>query len=96
MKAGRDALDKIDWNVDIVLTHCLPESIQEKQFLGYGYNTNTLTAYLDEINSKLNFNLWFSGHYHDSILLDSNHYLIYNDIVKLTEDSFVRIHRYRT
>lgn len=90
MEYGRQCLDAVGRKVDVVLTHTLPQYIQSKLFPGYGYENNKLTAYFDEINDSLEFKLWFSGHYHLSMPFDDKHFLIYNDIVKLTDTGFER------
>ena len=44
-----------------------------------------------ELNDSIDFKLWFSGHYHLSMPFDDKHFLIYDDIVKLTDTGFERI-----
>lgn len=91
--AGRQALEDCGWKVDIVITHSMPEDIQNSLFPHVNYGTNRLTKFFDEVDEKLKFELWFSGHYHISTAYDEKHFLIYNDIVKLTENGFVKISR---
>lgn len=92
METGRKNLEKAGWKVDIVITHSLPLHIQDHLFRNYTYGRNILNNYFDEINEKLDFQLWFSGHYHTSREYDKKHYLIYNNIVKLTGKGFERIY----
>ena len=40
------------------------------------------------IDRMISFKLWFSGHYHRTMSCDERHHLIFNSIVKLTEDGF--------
>lgn len=86
MKRGRKALESIHWKTDIVLTHSLPQHIQRDLFGWDCYHRNELTDYFDEIDAKLDFKLWFSGHYHMSMPCDDKHFLVYHDILLLTED----------
>lgn len=88
IKRGRKSLDDVKWNVDIVITHSLSSHIQDNLFRGLEYNNNILTDFLSEIDSKLNYDMWFSGHYHLDMQYDEKHFLIYDDIVKLTENGF--------
>lgn len=89
MKRGRKALEKANWKTDIVITHSLPQHIQMDMFGYEAYNRNELTDYFDEIDSRLEFQLWFSGHYHLSMPCDKKHFLVYNDILQLTDDGFI-------
>lgn len=87
MEAGRKALDAVNWDVDIVITHTLPGVLQERVF-NNDYPLNALNNYFDEIAEKLSYTYWFSGHYHQSIIIDDNHIIIYNAIVRLTDDGY--------
>ncbi len=86
MEYGRQSLEKNNWKVDVVLTHSLPRHIQNELFKFMDYGQNELLEYFDEIDKKLDFKFWFSGHYHKSRKYDDRHYLVYNDILKLTDD----------
>lgn len=88
MEYGRKVLEENNWKVDIVLTHSLPKHIQNHLFKFMDYGKNELIEYFDEIDQKLDFKFWFSGHYHESRKYDDRHYLIYNDIVKLNDNGF--------
>lgn len=92
MEHGRQSLAAHDWKVDVVLTHSLPLHIQEHIFRQEGYGKNALLRYFDEIDKRLDFRLWFSGHYHRSKLYDNSHVLIYDDIVRLSDNGFVRVY----
>lgn len=52
--------------VDYVITHCLPTSIQHQLFGDNNmiYPDNILTDFLDEVASKLTYRHWYCGHYH--------------------------------
>lgn len=92
MEHGRQVLESANWNADIVITHSLPSRIQEDLFSGTNYKSNILTDFFDELDEKMNFKLWFSGHYHHSGWYDKKHILIYNDIVKLTDTGIERVY----
>lgn len=88
METGRKNLEAVGWKVDIVVTHSLPLHIQEHWFQDMNYGKNALLEYFDEIDERLTFRHWFSGHYHISKQYDKKHSLIYDEIVKLTDTGF--------
>ena len=62
---ARTNLERYDWNVDIVLTHSLPSSLQATLYEDREiYPANPLTDFLDEVYSKITFEKWYTGHYH--------------------------------
>lgn len=92
MEKGVNSLKAVDWKVDIVITHCLPQHIQDNIFGKFGgFCRNDLTEYFDEIDKRLDFRYWFTGHYHESSNYDDKHFLIYNNIIKLTDEGFERV-----
>lgn len=84
MEHGRKTLNTAGWNVDIVLTHSLPSRIQNVLFRDNEYKTNALTDYFDEIDNRLDFKMWFSGHYHKPMKYDEKYILVYKDIIRVT------------
>lgn len=92
MEHGRQSLAEHDWKVDIVLSHSLPQHIQDHILRHEDYGRNALTSYFDEVDSRLDFRMWFSGHYHRSMRYDNRHFLIYNTIIKLTDTGFERVY----
>ena len=92
MEHGRQVLEFANWKADIVITHSLPSHIQKDLFSGTNYKSNILTDFFDELDEKMSFKLWFSGHYHHSGWYDKKHILIYNDIVKLTDTGIERVY----
>lgn len=91
-QTGIDSLKAVGNSVDIIITHSLPRHIQKDIFSEKAYPSNILTDYFDVIDRILDFKYWFSGHYHISIEYDEKHYLIYNNIIKLTDTGFERIY----
>ena len=55
-------LDKNDWNVDLVITHCAPDSIQRE--LACWYEHDKLTNFPEVVRKDLTFKKWYFGHYH--------------------------------
>ena len=69
----------VDFKVDIAVTHCAPTSLQT--IISPSYTPDSLTAFLDMINNRLEFKRWYIGHYHEDRSL-GKYRLIYNDILE--------------
>lgn len=54
-------LEKVNFEVDYVLTHCAPSSIVKEMF---NYRSDNNTKILEELRKKIIFKNWFFGHYH--------------------------------
>lgn len=86
---ARKNLAAADYRVDYVITHCASTRIQkalEKYYLGeepehYLYAPDRLTDYFNELDEKLRFQKWYFGHYHDHIVIDDRHTLLYHQII---------------
>jgi len=74
-------LEKVDWQVDCVLTHCAPTSIQEK--LGGSYTPDRLTDFLETVKQRCRFHYWFFGHYHGNEIINEKYILQWEQISKL-------------
>lgn len=75
-------LTKHNKQVDIILTHCAPDSIQTA--IGKsGMIPNRLTAFLEAVKDCIDYSLWFFGHYHRDQAIDDKHILLYHGHVKL-------------
>lgn len=55
-------LEKNNWNVDLVISHCASDSIQRT--LADWYEHDKLTNFLEVVQQDLTFNQWYFGHYH--------------------------------
>ena len=66
-KEAIENLRKVDFKVDIVLTHCAPEGYIGKEMSGVvDRSGNRLTRFLDSliVDCGLKFKHWYFGHYH--------------------------------
>lgn len=82
MQNGIKNLEKANYNVDYVISHCCPTNIQA--LVGGGmYKKDYLTDYLQGISEKLEFKKWYFGHYHDNRQVNDQYALLYEDIVPL-------------
>ncbi len=82
MEEGRQNLDRIDWTVDFILTHCT--SASTTAVIGVGnYGQDILTKYLQEIKEKLTYKKWFFGHYHIDKVISAEEICIFEQIVQV-------------
>lgn len=82
MQNGISNLEKINYKVDYIITHCCPTSVQAI-LSGGTYKKDYLTDYLQKISEKCEFKKWYFGHYHNNRQIDSKYILLYEDIVPL-------------
>ena len=71
-------LEANGWNVDYIITHCAPSSVQEA--IPLNYRPDILTDFFEEIKNKATFKKWFFGHYHMDIEIDGKFRCIFNNI----------------
>lgn len=83
MQEGIKNLEKVNYQVDYVITHCCATSIQESLSTGYDYNADKLTNYFEKIERKIQYKQWYFGHYHADARIDDKHTLIYKEIIAL-------------
>ena len=81
MEYGLENLRKYGNDVDYIITHCAPTSVQRK--ICSFYKEDSLTEYLDYIYSNVRFEKWFCGHYHIDKKID-NVNIVYNSIIKIS------------
>lgn len=86
MENGIKNLEKVNYKVDYIISHCCPTSVQA--ILGAGkYKKDCLTDYLQQISEKCEFKKWYFGHYHNYRQVNSQYTLLYEDIVPLEFES---------
>ena len=81
MENGIENLEKINYKVDYIISHCCPTSIQA--LINSTYKRDILTDYLQQISEKCTFKRWYFGHYHDYKQVNSQFALLYENIVPL-------------
>lgn len=85
MEEGWNNLAKHQFEVDYIITHCCPESVQtliEAQLEEH----NELTAYFDKLRNVCRYEKWYFGHYHANKTVSRKEVLLYHFIVKLGEN----------
>ena len=85
MENGIKNLEKVNYKVDYIISHCCSTSIQT--LINQKYKKDTLTDYLQQISEKCTFKKWYFGHYHDNRQINSQYVLLYEDIVPLEYES---------
>ena len=76
---GLNNLEKYNFRVDYVLTHCAPSKVVKKMF---NYDVDSNTKVLEEFMSQLKYKYWFFGHYHKDQTYN-NYRCFYNDILEI-------------
>lgn len=72
---ARKNLDRCDWRVDYILTHCAPTGIVRAE--SRHNEADHLTEFLQEIKEKAQYHYWLFGHYHDNRAIDKRHILLW-------------------
>ena len=85
MKNGINNLEKVNYKVDYIISHCCPTSVQA--LINPTYKIDILTDYLQQISEKCTFKRWYFGHYHDYKQVNSQFALLYENIVPLEYES---------
>lgn len=81
MQEGRINLERVKYKVDYVITHCMSTNIQ-KLLIKDG-SSDVLTDYFEEIEQKLQYKRWYSGHYHINEDIDDKHTILYKKIIPI-------------
>ena len=67
------------WEVDLVVSHCAPDSVQSQ--LADWYEHDKLTNFFEEVvKTKSNYALWCFGHYHQDKVVDDKHVCLYQKV----------------
>ncbi len=79
---GKRNLERQDWKVDYIVTHCAPTSIQAIAGAG-SFQPDALTDYLEEIRRRCSYQRWFFGHYHDNRNVTEKDLMLYEQIIRI-------------
>lgn len=85
MENGIKNLEKINYKVDYIISHCCPTNVQA--LINPTYKRDILTDYLQQLSEKCIFKKWYFGHYHDYRQVNTQFTLLYEDIVPLEYES---------
>lgn len=94
MQEGRSNLEKVDYKVDYVITHCtssrrqelILEKLRQRGYFSCHNQSDRLTDYFGELEEKLQFRHWYFGHYHFNERIDSKHTVLFEKVFPLGED----------
>lgn len=79
---GLANLDKVNNQVDYILSHCAPDQLQSQ--IAYWYEHDKLTGYLEIVRQTVKFGWHYFGHYHiDKDFLNYKATCLYNNIIKI-------------
>lgn len=78
---ARANLERVHWNVDYIISHCCPSSIQDV-FSGGMFKKDALTEFFDEVCQRCTFRYWFFGHYHSNMVIEKKYAMLYEQITK--------------
>lgn len=79
---GIENLEKNDWTVDFILSHCTASSLQDIISDG-NYKKDELTDYLEMIKTKTKYKKWLFGHYHDNKMVTKDDILLYEQVIRI-------------
>lgn len=77
---ARSNLERVDYAVDYIITHCAPNSIVSE--IGMS-SFDPLTDFLEEAREKAKFHYWLFGHYHDNKNIGDQFVLLWEQIVRV-------------
>ena len=85
MQEGIRNLEKVNFKVDYVITHCCSNAIQNVLDPAPGklLSEDILTDYFQQIEDRLEYQDWYFGHYHMNRRIDEKHMVVYENIIKL-------------
>lgn len=83
MDYGMANLANHNYEVDYVISHCLPQQVASVFSHGL-YKPDILTMYFNQLlHNGLKFNRWYSGHYHIENLFMSKFQVLYENIERI-------------
>lgn len=78
MEEGIRNLERQNWEVDYVITHCAPDAFVPCKA------RDVLVDYLDMISQKLTYKRWYFGHYHFEKKITENVSILYHSVEKIS------------
>ena len=81
LEFARKKLEKVNWQVDYVITHCAPTSVQLT--IDPDFKSDKLTDFFDILKNDLLYNCWYFGHYHIDRIIDNNFRCLFGEIIQI-------------
>jgi len=82
MEEGLKNLQKNDFSVDFIVTHCSSSSTQAILSMGT-YVPDELTDYFEKIKTMTKFKKWFFGHYHENKNVTADEICLYEQVIQI-------------
>ena len=84
MEHAAENLEKHNFEVDYIITHCGPNYIVDK-LCPYSSSHDDITSFLEKyVRANVKFKAWYMGHYHQDRSFDNFKYnVMYNDIMEI-------------
>ena len=83
MDHGINTLEANNYEVDYVITHCLPQEVASVFSMGL-YEPDDLTMYFNKLlYNHLKFHRWYCGHYHIDRRIMGKFEILYENIVRI-------------
>lgn len=82
MECGIKALESVNYEVDYVVTHCLPHDVASV-LSGCTFYPDRLTLYFNQLLHRLHFTRWLCGHYHCDRTVMGKFRVFYQDIERI-------------
>lgn len=83
MEEGKINLEKNNFQVDYIITHCLSSELQD--LVRPDFKHDNLTNYLSLIKHTVKYKHWFCGHYHKDQDLVDNVTILFQKVIPITE-----------
>ena len=83
MEKGRKALETVNYEVDYVVTHCLPHDVCSVLSRCTFYPDRLTLYFNDLLHRGLRFDHWYSGHYHTDQTVMGKFHVLYRDIQRV-------------
>ncbi|MDO4538631.1 MAG: ROK family protein [Coriobacteriales bacterium] len=102
METGWKNLERVNFSVDYVFSHDVPRHLRRFAMTRH-YDPSrevddSISAFLQKVDEHLDHDrlkMWYSGHYHDDIMVkDRQHCVLYNQVVKLGHLPNGSVHRH--
>lgn len=85
MQEALTNLEKHDFKVDYIITHCCATDVQDELIVKESHKTNILTEFLNQIKSEVKYKKWYFGHYHMDFNVTDTNVLLNKRIISLGE-----------
>lgn len=82
-KTAGKTLDSCGYKVDYVLTHTIPQSAIHYIGAIPDAHDAELTGYFEWLREKLEFKMWFAGHFHVNRLAMDKIHILYDEVVEI-------------